>query len=126
MSKPIERPYDIKLEDRGTYLWVLVSGESLNADIAKQYWDEISAKCRSAAHDKILIEKDFVEPVGPQDMIQMAEYVAKVLPSARIAFIDHQDHDDINELGKKLVRNLHVKMQIFDNAAEAERWLMAN
>jgi len=126
MSKPKERPYDIKIEDRNSYLWVLVSGETLTADIAKEYWDEISARCRSAARDKILIEKDFVEPVGPQDMIKMAEHVAKVLPSARIAFIDHQEHDDINELGKKLARNLDVKMQIFNNAAEAERWLMAN
>jgi hypothetical protein len=126
MSKPTITPYEITFEDRDKYLWVLVGGEALTAEIAAQYWDEISLRCRSSNRDKILIEKDFKEPVGPQDMVRMAEHVAQVLRGACIAFIDRQQHGDINELGKKLVRNRDVKMRIFDNLGEAERWLMAN
>ena len=122
----MSKPYEIKFEERDHYLWVLVSGKTLTADIAKQYWDEISIRCKAGQCGKVLIEKDFIEPVGPQDMIQMAKHVANVLPRARIAFIDHHEHHDINELGKKLARNLEVKLRIFDDAGEAEKWLIAN
>jgi hypothetical protein len=121
-----EKPYYIEMEDRGEYLWVLVGGPRLTAQIASQYWREIAEKCFELDRMKIMIEKDFIEPVSPAEMIQMAAYVGELLPTRKIAFLDRQAHDSINELGKKLARNRDVMMQIFHDTADAEKWLHAN
>ncbi len=121
-----DKPYDIEIEDRGEYLWVLVGGTKLTAQIASQYWREIAECCFELGKSKIFIEKDFEETVGPAEMIQMAEYLSELLPTRKIAFLDRYGHESINELGKKLARNRDVKMQIFHNDTDAERWLLAN
>jgi hypothetical protein len=121
-----EKPYSIETEFRGDYLWALVRGERLTTDIAESYWDEIAALCREKNCEKILIEKDFKIPVGPEDMILMADHLAKILPECRIAFIDRRHHDVINELGKRLARNHQLMMQVFSDTDAAEKWLLAN
>ena len=121
-----DKPYTIDMEDRGSYMRVLVGGERLNATVAAMYWNEIAEACFESGKDKILIEKDFPESVAPTDMLQMAEHLSQVLPNRRIAFIDHHGHSSINELGKRLARNRDVMMQVFDSVSDAEKWLLAN
>lgn len=123
---PGHTDYNLEMEDRGGYLWVLVSGDSLTADISRRYWEEIAEKCDELGCDKILIEKNFRESVGPGDMLVMADNLGKLLPARRIAFYDRFDHSSINELGKKLARNRDVMMQTFKDVHDAEKWLLAN
>jgi hypothetical protein len=122
----MEKPYTIEMEDRDDYLWVLVGGKELTAEISAQYWNEIADRCTSLSCDKVLIEKNFEISVGPQDMIQMADNLSKVLPHGKVAFIDRRRHDAINELGKKLARNREVLFQVFEHVGDAQRWLLAN
>lgn len=56
----------------------------------------------------------------------MAKYLGYLLPTFKVAFIDLYNHQDINELGKKVARNKEVKIQIFDNFQEAVQWLLVN
>lgn len=121
-----DKPYRIEMEDRGEYLYVLVSGDRLTSNIAAGYWNEIAEKCFDLECRKILIEKDFAEGVDAVDMLRMADHLGSLLPNRRIAFVDRYDHDEINELGKRLARNRNVMMQIFADAAAAARWLHAN
>jgi len=121
-----EKSYRIEMDDRGEYLYILVSGNRLTANIAAGYWNEIAQKCYELDCRKILIEKDFKESVGPDDMLRMADHVGGLLPNRRVAFVDRYHHDDINELGKRLARNRNIMMQIFEDVGSAERWLQAN
>jgi hypothetical protein len=123
---PMDKPYTIEMEDRDDYLWVLVGGKELTAEVSLQYWNEIADRCSSMNCDKVLIEKDFERPVGPADMIQMAEHLSRILPHGMVAFIDRRHHDAINELGKKLARNREVMFQVFDHVGDAQKWLLAN
>lgn len=118
--------YDLEMEDRGEYLWALVGGLKLTAEISAAYWNEIAEKCFELGKMKVLIEKNFVNSVGPEDMVKMATHLGKLLPTSKVAFYDRYGHDNINQLGKKLARNRDVMMQLFDNVEEAERWLLAN
>lgn len=118
--------YELKLEDREGYLYAFASGDRLTAQISAAYWNEIAGRCFEENIERILIEKDFPEAVGPEDMLLMADHLGNLLPGRRIAFVDRHRHDPINELGKKLARNRDVMMQIFDSVAKAEKWLRAN
>lgn len=122
----LEKSYTIEMQDRGEYLWVLVGGEKLTPAISATYWSEIAEKCDELGLNKILIEKNFKESVGPAEMLEMADNLGRLLPAKRIAFLDRYDHQSINELGKKLARNRDVMMQTFRNVNDAERWLIAN
>ncbi len=93
--------YTIKLEDRGEYLYALVGGEKLTAEISAAYWREIADKCFELKKTKVLIEKDFAESVSPLEMIQMGTYLGELLAFRMIAFLDRHGNEDINELGKR-------------------------
>ena len=121
-----DKPYDLTMEDRGEYLYVLAGGEELTAQISAAYWNEIAEKCFEIDTNKILIEKNFPKSVGPADMLEMATYLGQLLPKRKIAFVDRFGHENINELGKKLARNRDVMMQVFKNVGDAELWLLAN
>jgi hypothetical protein len=121
-----DKGYTLEIEDREGYLYALAAGKVLSAQISAAYWNEIAGRCFEARIERILIEKDFVEGVGPSDMLLMADHLGRLLPGRRIAFVDRRRHDDINELGKKLARNRDVLMQLFDSVPAAEKWLLAN
>ena len=122
----MSKPYEIKIEERGDYLYALVGGEKLTAQISASYWNEIAEQCFDHDIRKIMIEKEFEETVSAEEMLRMADHLGQLLPNRRIAFLDRFHHDDINELGKRLARNRDVMMQIFATRDEAEKWLRAN
>lgn len=121
-----DKGYSLTMEDREGYVYALAAGQTLTAQISAAYWNEIAGRCFDTQCDRVLIEKDFIDGVGPSDMLLMADHLGRLLPGRRIAFVDRHHHDDINELGKKLARNRDVVMQIFDSEAAAEKWLLAN
>ena len=117
--------YRISLEDRGEYLYALVGGETLTPEISKLYWNEIAGECLRLGKTKIMIEKDFRRSVSLPEMVSMGVYLGELLPGKSIAFLDRYKNEDVNELGKKIARNQGVKLQIFENVNEAEKWLLA-
>jgi hypothetical protein len=122
----MEKSYRIEIEDRGDYLYVLVGGDKLTAEIAALYWQEIAAVCMDLKKTKILIEKDFAESVSPLEMLQMGTYLGQLLADNKIAFLDRYGNEDINELGKKIARNRNVKLKTFGNIKDAEKWILTN
>lgn len=118
------KPYYIKLENREKYLYVLVGGKDLSAEIAEMYWNEIAENCAQLNLHKIMIEKDFAESVEPPEMLKMANHLGKILPDSKIAFLDRYKNEYINELGKVLARNQGIMMRIFESVEDAEKWLI--
>ncbi len=114
------------MENRGEYLYVLVSGRKLTAEISAAYWREIASECFALKLLKILLERDFRQTVSPPEMLQMGNYLGYLLPTFRVAFVDRYRHREVNELGKAVARNREVKMQLFDTVKEAEQWLLVN
>ena len=122
----MEKAYTISMEDRGEYLYVLVGGERLTAEISAAYWREIAHECFKSKKLKILIEKDFRKTVSPPEMLQMGKYLGYLLPTFKVAFVDRYRHQEINELGKTVARNREVIMQLFETVEDAEQWLLVN
>jgi hypothetical protein len=118
--------YSIEIENHDPYLHVAVGGLKLTPEIALAYWHEIIDQCESQNCSKILLEHNFVEMISMPEMLEIIGPVAQMLNGRMLAFYDRYGHYDTPEAGKKILRSHDVKMQIFHDLKEAERWLLAN
>ncbi|HTK39212.1 MAG TPA: hypothetical protein VL325_12020 [Pyrinomonadaceae bacterium] len=118
--------YSIETENRGSYLYVIVGGLKVTPKVALDYWNEIIAECERLSCSKILLEHNFVEMIEMSDMLKIIGPVADMLNGRMLAFYDRYGHYDTPEAGKKILRSHDVKMQLFQDIKEAERWLLAN
>ena len=125
MEEP-NKAYDIEFENHGEYLHAIVGGLRVTADIALAYWNEIIEECEKLGCSKILLEHNFVEMISKEEMLEVIGPVAHLLKDRMFAFYDHYGHYEIPEAGKAILRSLDVKMQIFHDLSEAEKWLKAN
>ena len=120
------KPYDIEFEDHGEYLHAIVGGLRVTSEIALAYWREIIDECEKLGHSKILLEHNFVEMISKDEMLEVIGPVAHLLKGRMFAFYDHYAHYEIPEAGKAILRSLNVKMQIFHDLHDAQKWLTAN
>jgi hypothetical protein len=60
------------------------------------------------------------------DLLEIIGPMADVLQGRLLAFHQRYGHSEIPEAGKHILRTRNVKAQIFDDAKQAERWLLAN
>ena len=118
--------FDLETEDHEGFLYAIVGGLRLTPDIALSYWREIIAICEEKGYSKILLEHNFVEMISMQEMLEIIVPVGELLKGRMFAFYDRYGHYDVPEAGKAILRGLDVKMQIFHDLKEAERWLLAN
>jgi hypothetical protein len=121
-----EKGYAIELENHGEYLHAIVGGLRVTPEIALGYWREIIGECEKLSVSKILLEHNFVEMISMQEMLEIIGPVADLLRGRSFAFLDRYGHYDIPEAGKKILRGHDVKMQLFRDLDEAEKWLLAN
>ena len=121
-----EKPYSIELEDRGKYLYAIVGGLKVTPEIALGYWHEIIDECDELGVSKILLEHNFVEMISKDEMLEVIGPVAHLLEGRMFAFYDRYAHYEIPEAGKAILRSLNIKMQIFHDLHDAQRWLTAN
>ena len=126
MDDELNKPYDLETEDRGEYLYAIVGGLKVTPEIALAYWHEIIDECNQLELSKILLEHNFVEMISMHEMLQVIGPVADMLKGRMLAFVERYDHYEIPEAGKTILRNLNVKMQLFKDVEEAEKWLIAN
>jgi hypothetical protein len=120
------KPYDIEFEDHDGYLHTIVGGLRVTSEIALSYWTDIISECERLGYSKILLEHNFVEMISKDEMLEVIGPVAHLLKGRIFAFYDHYEHYEIPEAGKAILRSLDVKMQIFHDLHDAQRWLLAN
>lgn len=121
-----ENTYSIDITNQGEFLHAKVSGSKLTPEIALAYWRKIISECESQNCSKILLEHNFAEMIGMREMLTIIGPVGELLKGRMFAFYDRFGHYDIPEAGKVILRSKEVKMQIFHDLKEAERWLRAN
>lgn len=121
-----DKPYSIEIENRGSYVYAIIGGLKVTPEMAKDYWAEIVDECKDLGLNKILAEKNFIETISMDSLAELNPYFTKLFQGFIVAFVDRYGHHDISGLGKKLARSSGVRMQVFDDVDEAERWLLAN
>jgi hypothetical protein len=122
-----EKLYKLTFHDRIGYLYAFVEGETDNVEVTTQYWREIVAKCNENDTRKLLVEEDL--PGGPTET--EVYHLASALPKLgfyriKVAFVDrHLDQQELNQFAELVAVNRGVNGKIFNNANEAEKWLLA-
>ena len=120
------RAYTVDIEDRGDFVHATVNGQRVTPEIALAYWHEIIAECEATGCSKILLDHNFVEMISMQEMARIIGPVGDLLKGRLLAFYDRYGNYEIPEAGKMILRSKGIKMQIFHDLAEAEKWLKAN
>jgi len=118
--------YDIEFVNHGEYLHAIVGGLRVTSEVALGYWHEVVDECELRECSNILHEHNFVEMISKEEMLEVIGPLAHLLEGRIFAFYDHYGHYEIPEAGKAILRSLNVKMQIFHNLPDAQRWLTAN
>lgn len=126
MDEDVNKAYDLETEDRGEYLYAIVGGLKVTPEIGLAYWREIVDECDRLGRSKILLEHNFAEMISMSGMLEVIGPLSNLLKGRMFAFIDRYEHYDIPEAAKGILRNLNVKMQLFKDVDEAEKWLLAN
>lgn len=120
------KPYDVEFEEHDGYLHAIVGGLRVTAEIALSYWQEIIDRCEKLGYSRILLEHNFVEMISKNEMLEVIGPIAHLLKGRMFAFYDHYEHYEIPEAGKAILGSLDIKMRIFHDLHDAEKWLMAN
>jgi hypothetical protein len=121
------KPYDLSFEYRPQYLYVFVTGEQDSYEISKQYWQEIAAECKKSDCKKVLIEEDITENVSMAEMYQFASEIPQLgFFGIRVAFVDRQSQQhQLNQFGETVATNRGLFSRVFNDAGEAEKWLLS-
>lgn len=119
--------FDLSFEHRPQYLYVYIAGETDNYEISRQYWLEIARECQRINCKKLLIEEDIPEIVSMADMYRIASEIPHMgFVGVRIAFVDRfLEHQNLNKFGELVATNRGVYGRIFNDTAEAEKWLLS-
>lgn len=121
-----QKEYELETENRGSYLYAAVGGLKVTPEIAIAYWTEIIDECNELQLSKILLEHNFVTMISMSEMLEVIGPVGDLLKGRSFAFVDTRGHYDIPEAAKMILRNLNVRMQLFEDVNRAEKWLLAN
>lgn len=121
-----DKPYSIDTREGDSFIHFTVSGARVTPEIAIAYWHEIIEECERSNCSKILLDHNFEQMISMEEMLEVIGPVGDMLKGKIMAFYERFGHYDIPEAGKMILRSHNVKMQIFHDLDEAEKWLMAN
>lgn len=126
-KETFSKPYKISFDYRPEYLYVYVSGERDNYEISKQYWQEIADECSRNKVRRVLIVEDIDESTSIADVYQVGAEISQMgFFGIRIAFVDsHIGHHDLNQFGEMVALNRGLYGKVFNDPAEAEKWLVS-
>jgi hypothetical protein len=121
------KPYELTLEYRPKYLYAFVRGEKDSYEISRQYWQEIADECNKSGIRKVLIEEDIKENISMSDMYRFASEIPELgFHGVRVAFVDRQESQhQLNQFGETVATNRGLVSRVFNNFAEAEKWLLS-
>ena len=118
--------YELTLEDRKKYLYVLVSGE-LNRKTDREIDTEIRSECESRALDKVLIDiRECSSRISYLDNFVAATTYRQRMGSyiKVIAIVDSGKHRQSSELFELAAVNKGARLRFFTSSIDAEKWLL--
>lgn len=118
--------YRINFEMRPQYLYAYVSGMRDSVEISLNYWREIAEECKRRKAARVLVEEDIMQPVSKLETYQIASEIPRMnFKNVLIAFVDRfLEHQEVNQFGEVVASNRGLRVKVFNEVSEAEKWLL--
>jgi hypothetical protein len=119
-----DREYTLTFEDRGSYLYVRITGrDSYEASMA--YWPAIADEVERKGFKRLLVHENLQGTVTEGEIYEiMMNLRGSALMGIRIAFYDENRQDiPLNSLGQLIANNRGGQVHLFQNLQAAEEWI---
>ena len=126
--KIADKPYDLRFEERKSYLYVRVEGRAAAPSRAADYLREITNQCRKNDCRRVVIEKRVPGRLAVWDIFS----VATGFPSlgselTKIAVVDKNiDRSERKEFSVMVGRESGLDLHVFTDVSEAEDWVVSD
>ena len=119
--------YKITFEDRENYLYSYVETSENGAAVLLGYWREIADAVKRFDATRLMVQKGKAPEASTSDSFTVAASLREMgLDGIPIALVKHQSVSaESNRFVENVARNRGVLMSVFDNAPDAEKWLLS-
>lgn len=117
--------FRLEIEVRAGYIYAYVEGSKDSLEISINYWKRLFEECAEKGIPRLLVEENLGENLSAAETFSLASELPKLAKGpVKVAFVDRfTDHDDLNQFGEMVASNRGLRVRVFPDAAEAERWL---
>ena len=123
-SVAIDRSFELNFEHRPRYLYVAVWGPENSYAIAREYWRRTVALLRRRHYDRVLIDKDFHQPLRTAEAFRLVSELAHSQCHARIAVVERPYDEEHARFEQLVGMNRGLQIAIFPDIRQAEAWLL--
>ena len=118
-------PLTLTFENRPGYLYAHAKAMHTNRATAEYYLDQIAKKCAEVGCHRLMIFRDITQHLEIASMFPVASRLPTVLPGVKVAFVNpHTFNTRSLEFGRELIAKTGAAIGLFDNADDAEAWLL--
>jgi hypothetical protein len=123
---PDAEPYELKVENRRSYVFAVVKGTMRPPRGSLSYLDAIAEHCIRYSCTAILIEKKTPEPFAVWDTFAVAPKLAKIGAACiKMAIVEKgAQPPKQKDLSIMAGRHCSLDVQIFSQISDAERWIL--
>jgi hypothetical protein len=120
-------PYDVRFENRGSYLLAHITGRGEYLETTRTTWRSIAAECKERGFTKLLILEEIAGQLPFMDQYAFADGLRQIgFDGITVAFVDAEpEHYANNKFAEDVAANRGVNGRMFQTVAEAENWLLS-
>jgi hypothetical protein len=123
---PGGKPFAVRCEERGDYLYCVVTGLKGDHDVGIAYWGVLADEVARRGAKRLLVDAQLEGPtMSPQGLARViAHFVGSPLEGVRIAYLENEARNvPAMEHGAIAAAELGFRAHVFLDVGTAERWL---
>jgi len=126
MTKPV-KAYELSFDERPGYLYAHLKGETISADVIRNYVREIVAKSTETGQPRIMLYRDIPAVLSEAEVFHTVRESLDALRGKKLALVNpHAAIQKALEFGMVVGHNRGGNYASFEDVETAERWLLAD
>lgn len=119
------KPYLLTFSEHPEYLYANLTGDTISAEIIRDYIGEIVARCNATGKHRILLYRDIPAVLSEAEVFRTVNESLGALIGKKLALVNpHAAIQKEVEFGMTVGQNRGGNYRSFNSVAEAEAWLL--
>lgn len=119
------KPYQLTFTVHSEYLYANLIGETISAEIIRDYIGEIVAKCDETGKRRILLYRDIPAVLSGGEVFHTVNESLEVLAGKKLALVNpHEEIEAEVDFAMTVGQNRGGNYRSFKTVADAETWLL--